>query len=147
MLPKSVPLKCGSIRLPFSLRSLFQPSLLACIPLPTLLGYMNKCEDSAHHFHFLIPLLHHVTWLPAPPNSWKLLCAQSPTCQPQKTITTFPLPFKPPLPLGSETPFCPGFPSFPFDYSSFAHSLNVHSSLALFPFHSILQLLKICFWA
>lgn len=132
------------LHLPFSLRSLFQPSLPSLytftysspFPLATWTSVKTMLTIST----FSSPCF--TTWPGFQPHKFMETALPTVTYLPtQKTMLTFLLPFKSPLPLVSETPFCPGYSSF--DYSSFAHPLNVHSSLALFPFHSILQLLKI----
>lgn len=111
-LGKSIPPEMWILRPPFSLRSLFQPSLPSLhtltysSPFPsatwtsvkttlTISTFSSPCFTTWPGFQshkFMETALRTVTYLPT-----------------QKTMLTFSLPFKPPLPLVSETPFCPGF--------------------------------------
>ena len=56
--------------------------------------------------------VHHVTWLPASQIHGNCSVHSHLPANPEDNLT-FSLPFKPPLPLVSETPFCPGFPPSP----------------------------------
>lgn len=91
-LGKSIPLKCGSYVLPSPWEAYSNHPCLACIPWPTLL-LSPRLHEQVWRQRSPFPLSHP----PASPcdlassltNSWKLLCAQSPTCQPRRLCWPF----------------------------------------------------------